>query len=601
MPSRHPRRVSLAAAGPSYRRTVSSPSPAARRPWPVFGALQGYDRGWLRGDLVAGLTVWAVLVPEALAYATIAGVSPVVGLYAAPPALLLYAAFGSSRHLVVGPMSATAALSAATVADLVTGGSRNFAAFTAMIAIVVGLIALVAGLLRLGFLANFISEPVLKGFIIGLALTIIIGQVPKLLGIGKGSGDFFEQLGHVIRHLGDTQGATLAVGLASLAIVVGLRRVAPMIPASLVAVVFGVLVVALFNADDHGVAIVGHIDSGLPRLGLPGVVGVHDYLASVAPGAGIMLVGFAEGLGAAKTYAAPDGYEIDTNRELLGLGAANVAAGLSSGMVVNGSLSKTAVNGSAGARSQLSGIVVAALTVVTLLFLTGLFEDLPEATLAAVVIAAVAELVDAGSQVDLYRLYTGRLGRIYGVAARPDFLASTAALLGVLLFDTLPGLFIGISVSLLLLLYRSSRPHVAELGRVPGTAGQFADRDRHPENAAAPGVVVLRVESALYFANADAVRREVEARAAGDGVRAVVLDAETVGAVDVTAVRMLVQVAAGLSRSGTRFAIAHGIGQVRDMLRVGGAEGGHGDGDGPGGGPLELYPTVTAALAALAG
>jgi MFS superfamily sulfate permease-like transporter len=336
----------------------------------LFPSLRQYHPNWLRGDLVAGLTVWAVLVPESLAYASIAGVSPVVGLYAAPPALLFYALFGSSRHLIVGPMSATAALSAATVADLVAPASQDFAAFTAALAITTGVAALLAGILRLGFLANFISEPVLKGFIIGLALTIIIGQVP---------------------------------------------------------------------------------------------------------GIAVMLVGFAEGLGAAKTYAAREHYEIDADRELIGLGAANVTSGLASGMVVNGSLSKTAVNGGAGAHSQVSGLVVAALTVVTLLFLTGLFEQLPEATLAAVVIAAVIELVDFGALVTLHRVWSVRLGDAYGPAARPDFLAALAALFGVLIFDTLPGLFIGIAVSLILLLYRASRPRVAVLGRVPGTSDQYTD------------------------------------------------------------------------------------------------------------------------------
>jgi SulP family sulfate permease len=211
--------------------------------WPLFASLRGYDRGWLRGDVVAGLTVWAVLVPEALAYATIAGVSPVIGLYAAPGALLLYAAFGSSRHLVVGPMSATAALSAAAVAELATQGSSQFVQLTTALAVTTGIAALLAGLLRLGFLASFISEPVLKGFIIGLALTIIAGQLPKLFGVEGAGGDFFEKLAGLLGDLGDTQGLTLAVGLASLALVLGLRRLAPVVPGSLAAVLAGIVAV----------------------------------------------------------------------------------------------------------------------------------------------------------------------------------------------------------------------------------------------------------------------------------------------------------------------------------------------------------------------
>lgn len=551
----------------------------------LFPSLHGYRRSWLSGDLIAGLTVWAVLIPEALAYATIAGVSPVVGLYAAPGALLLYAALGSSRHLVTGPMSATAALSAATVGDLVAGGGSAFAAMTAALAVAAGAIALLAGLARLGFLASFISEPVIKGFIVGLALTIIIGQVPKLLGISKGSGDFFEQAWHVLRNLGDTQGLTLAVGLASLAVVLGLRRVAPVVPGSLVAVLLGIAAVELVALEDHGLEIVGNIDGGLPSLGAPDV-SLHDLGALVAGGVGVMLVGFAEGLGAAKTYAQRHHYEIDPNRELLGVGGANLAAGFSSGMIVNGSLSKTAVNGAAGARTQLSGLVVAVLTVVTLL-LTGLFESLPQATLAAVVIAAVIELVDLPALADLYRVYAGLGTRSpLALAARPDFVAAMAAMLGVLIFDTLPGLFIGIAVSLLLLLYRSSRPNVATLGKVPGTSGQYGDVARHAENAEPEGVVVLRPESGLFFANADAVRKRIGEAASGDRVHAVVLDAETVPFVDVTAARMLANLREDLGRRGVRLLVSKDVGQVRDVLR-------RTDGDAA---PDEVYPSVQAAV-----
>jgi sulfate permease, SulP family len=533
---------------------------------PLFTSLRGYDTGWLRGDVVAGLTVWAVLVPEALAYASIAGVSPVVGLYAAPGALLLYAAFGSSRHLVVGPMSATAALSAAAVADVAMPNSAGFVAHTAALASTTGLIALVAGLLRLGFLASFISEPVLKGFIIGLALTIVAGQLPDLFGVEGGGGNFFEQLWRLLSDLDQTSVTTLAVGLASLTLVLGLRRFAPAVPGSLVAVLVGIAAVGLLDLDAHGVAIVGQIDSGLPALGTPDVAAA-DYLALAPAAAAVMLVGFAEGLGAAKTYAARHHYEVDTNRELLGLGAANLGSGLSSGMVVNGSLSKTAVNGSAGARSQVSGLVVAALTILTLLFLTGLFENLPQATLAAVVIAAVIELVDFPALATLYRIATRELRGIYGIAARPDFIAAVAALAGVLVFDTLPGLFIGIVVSLLLLLYRASRPHVAVLGQVPGTSGQYGDIQRHPENELEPGIALLRVEGGLFFANADTVRAAVRAHAAEPGTRAVVLDAETAPFIDVSAARMLVQVTDDLRRLGVELVLTRSVGQVRDVLR----------------------------------
>jgi sulfate permease, SulP family len=553
---------------------------------PVYTWLRDYDRSWIRGDVIAGLTVWAVLVPEALAYATIAGVSPVVGLYAAPGALLLYAAFGSSRHLVVGPMAATAALSAAAVGDLAGHDDDLFVQLTITMALTVGIAALVAGLLRLGFLASFISEPVMKGFIIGLALTIMVGQLPKLFGVEKEEGNFFEQLWHLLGELGSTSGLTLVVGVIALALVIGLKVLAPVVPGSLVVVLGGILAVRLFDLDEHGVAIVGDIESGLPKFGLP-EVGLSDYL-DVAPAAlGAMLIGFAEGLGAAKTYAAKNNYEIDPNRELLGLGAAGIGSGLSSGMLVNGSLSKTAVNAGAGAKSQLSSLVVAVLTVITLLFLTGLFEELPEAVLAAVVIAAVIELVDIPALVQLYRAHTRNLGRIYGFAARPDFIAAIAALVGVLVFDTLPGLFIGIAVSVLLLLYRASRPNIAVLGQAEADS-PFEDVKRNPDVAAVPGVVILRIESGLFFANADTVRGSIREKAADSDVRAVVLDAETIPAIDFTAAHMLIELGRDLQREGKHLVLARQVGQVRDVLTTEQRPT-----------AIEIYPSVRAAVDAL--
>ena len=552
-----------------------------------FPSLRGYERSWLRGDLIAGVTVWAILVPQALAYASIAGVSPVVGLYAAPGALVLYAALGSSRYLVTGPMAATAVLSAATVADLIPAGDGRFAAFTAGLAITTGIAALLAGLLRLGFLANFISQPVLKGFIIGLALTIIIGQLPKLFGISRGTGDFFEQAWHLVTHLGDTQGLTLLVGALSLALIIGLRRLAPAIPGSLVAVALGIAAVKAFGLD---VPTVGSISSGLPSLGLPHI-GLGDAGGLAAGGVGVMLIAFAEGLGAAKTYAARNHEEIDASRELVALGSANIASGLCRGMVVSGSLSKTAVNVSAGARTQLSPLLAAGLTVVALLFLTGLFEDLPEATLAAVVIAAVVELIDVAALVALHNTYTKRLGRQYGWVARPDFIAAIAALLGVTILGTLRGLFFGIGVSLLLLIYRASRPYVAVLGRTPDPDGTYRDIERHSDARPPDDVVVLRIESGLYFANAEAIRSRILDAATREGVSAVILDAETTPFVDVSAARMLADARDELETHGVRLMLARNVGQVRDVLRST-----TGDSD-----LTASYPTVDAAIQAVGG
>lgn len=556
-------------------------------PFGLFPSLKGYQPAWLRGDIIAGLTVWAVLVPEALAYASIAGVSPVVGLYAAPGALLLYAMFGSSRHLIVGPMSATAALSASVVATAITPAD-DFTTATAALAICVGVAGVVAAVLRLGFLTNFISEPVLKGFIVGLALTIIIGQVPGLLGLPSVSGDFFERVAGVLRELGQLSVPTAIVGLVSLAIVLVLKEVAPVLPGSLIAVAVGIASVSLFGLDQHGVDIVGAIPAGLAPIGIPDAS--LDLLGRMAgPAIGVLLIGLAEGLGAAKTYAAREHYDIEPDRELLGLGAANMAAGLSSGMVVNGSLSKTAVNGGAGAKSQVSGLVVAAMTIITLLFFTGLFEKLPEATLAGVVIAAVWELVDVRSLRRLYRLSTEPLARLSGLTARPDFLAAVAAMIGVLIFDTLPGLFIGIGMSLVLLLYRAYSPHIATLGLVPGSAGQYGDVARHPENAQPPGLTVLRVDSGLFFANAEHVRAAVRDAAAQPGTRTVILDLEATPSIDVSAVRMLAELREDLAVRGSRLVLARDLGQVRELMRRELGEDGVAD----------VYPTVADAVAAL--
>ncbi len=528
----------------------------------LFASLRNYQTSWLKPDIIAGLTVWAVLIPESLAYATIAGVSPVIGLYAAPAALVLYAVFGSSRHLVTGPMAATAALSASVVADYATDDGE-FLTFTIILALVTGVIALVAGIIRLGFVANFISEPVLKGFIIGLALTIMVGQLPKLFGIEGGDGNFFEKLWAWITGLGDTDMTTLLVGGASLVIVVGFRRWLPAVPGSLVAVIFGIAAVAIFDLGST-IDIVGEIQSGLPTLGLPDAP-LSDYLAIAPACVGVMLIGFAEGLGAAKTYASKNHYEIDPNRELIGLGAANIGAGFSGGMVVNGSLSKTAVNGSAGARSQVSGLVVAALTIVTLLFLTELFSDLPEATLAAIVIAALVELVDIKTMRKFFAVTSPGLKEVYGIGARADFIGAATALFGVLLFDTLPGLIIGIAVSLLLLVYRSSHPNVVRLG-LTGGSDAYVDLSRHPDAVEPVSSVAIRVEAGLYFANSDHVRKEILRLSSDRAVKAVILDTVSVPFIDYTAATTISELSEQLRGDGVTLVIARDIGQVRDVL-----------------------------------
>ncbi len=366
--------------------------------------------------------------------------------------------------------------------------------------------------------------------------------------------------------------------------VLGFKRWLPLVPGSLLAVLLGIAAVAVFGLDGRGVDIVGHIDSGLPSVGLPDGVGFDDYIDLLGPAVGVLLIGFAEGLGAAKTYAAKEGYEVDANRELLGLGTANLGSGLCSGMVVNGSLSKTAVNGGAGAKSQVSGLVVAVLTVVTCCSSPDCSRNSPRRRSPRWSSPPSSNSWTSPRCAVSTGVWTERLGSIYGYAARADFAAALAAMVGVLLFDTLPGLVIGIGVSMLLLLYRASRPHVAALAK---EGSLWVDAERHPPDLpTTPHVVVVRVEAGLFFANADHVKDRIEDLCTDD-TRVVVLDAETSPFIDVSAAQMLVQLRDVLARRGIELRVARDIGQFRDAIRHSGSDST----------PVDLYPTVREALA----
>lgn len=552
----------------------------------LFPSFRGWTTASLPSDAVAGMTVWAMLVPSALAYATIAGVSPVIGLYAVPAALLLYAVFGSSRQVITAPTSATAAVSAAAIAGIAAHNGSDFTALTVGLALTVGVIAILAGVARLGFVASFISEPVLKGFTIGLALTIMIGEVPALIGVKHATGDFFEILGSIIEDIPSIEPWTLAVGALSLIVIFGLQRISGRIPASLIVVILSIIAVPLFGLEQHGVHIVGEIPSGLPPVGLPDLE-TSDYSRLSVSAVEILLVGLAEALAAAKHFAAVNHYQVKPNSELIGFGAANVGSGLMGGLVVGGSLSRTAVNDSAGAKSQMSAVIAAVLTIVTLFFFTGLITNLPDATLAAIVIAALVKLVDFKGMRGLYRASTPLLRKIYGPVARVDFIAAIAATLGVLIFGTLAGLFTGIAASALLLMYRASRPHIAVLGQKDN---MWVDLAHHPDAVPSDTLAVLRPEGALYYANADLIGAKVKAAASAPGITAVVIDAQTIPAVDVTAATMLAELAEDLHAKGILFLIARDIGQVQEILAATGVpELAHG-----------LYPTVESAVDAIA-
>lgn len=494
---------------------------------PILGWLPRYQSRWLRSDLIAGLTVVALLIPEGMAYAQIAGVPPQAAFYAAPIGLLLFAILGTSRQLVVAVSAAIASMSFAVVSQIAEPNTTEFVVVTAALAVLSGAFAVLAGLLKLGRVAQFFSESVMVGFISGLALVIAIKQVPKLLGIEGSSGNFWERLWHILRHAGDTHWLTLLVGLVCLMLLLALEHFFERIPAALVALVVGIGVSAALGLDGHGVKIVGDIPSGLARPKWPSITWEQWQL--LIPGAlGIALVGFAEAIGPARAFAAEHHQPVDPDQELVGLGAANVGAGLFQGFPIGSSLSKSAANDRAGARTQMSGVIAAAATVIVALFFTGFFRELPEAVLGAIVIVAVSGMVKISRMVQLRRL-------------RPaDFLLAVVAFLAVLTFETLQALMIAVVVSLLALVGRASEPRLAVLGRVPGGV-DFTSIRRHPENLTEPGVLIVRPENGLFFANAAGFRDSIldELRASADPVQTVLVDLAATTDLDVPSADML--------------------------------------------------------------
>ncbi|RAL23005.1 SulP family inorganic anion transporter [Lujinxingia litoralis] len=525
-----------------------------------FPALRGGGAGRWRADTVAGLTLWVVLVPEVMAYATIAGVPPVVGLVASVASLAMYAALGTSSRVVMGPMAATAALSGATLASLHPTGPAEALALTAGLAILCGVAALVAGLLRMGFVVAMVSKPVLKGFVVGLSLAVVWGQLPVLLGAESAHGSFWK-VGKIWLDVGDWFDVRSAlIGIGGLTIMLVMRRYWPRSPAALVAVLGSLAVSWFLELPQAGVSSIGALEVGEIHMGWPSIE-LSRWGRLVGPALAVALVGFADGMGAARAV----GTTVVPNRELIAQGGSNLGAGLVGGMVVNGSLSKSAVNRDAGARTQVSGLVAASLVVATLLWLGPVFAWLPHATLAAVVIAALWELVDFKGLVDLY--HVGRSGKVEGVAVWADAAAAWVTFVGVIGLGVLEGLLVGVGGSLLLILYRASWPYIAELGVLEQEQGDlYVDQARHPEAQAVKGVVILRVESGFYFVNAEHVRRQVLKVARREGVRCVILDGESTPVIDVSAAQMLVKLAEELRKRDKVLAMARDVGQVRDIL-----------------------------------
>jgi SulP family sulfate permease len=533
---------------------LASPSqPAAGRSWPILSWVPGYQRGWLQPDVIAGLTVCAILVPEGMAYAELAGMPPETAFYAAPVALLAYAILGSSRQLVVAVSSAIAIMSAATISGLAPAGSVEYAALTAALAILAGLVSMAAGFLKLGRIAQFFSESVLLGFVFGLALLITIKQIPKLLGIEADGESALELVRDMIPHLRETDLPTLAVGLAGIAGMVVLERRLPRVPAALVVLLGSIVVSVALGLEALGVHVVGDLPAGLRGPTLPGV-GLESLPLLLFGAVGIALVAFAEAIGPANEFAKEHGGKIDPNRELIAIGAANAGAGLFTGFPIGSSLSKSAANDRAGARTPASLVTAAAATALVALFLTPLFEPLPEATLGAIVVVAVFGMMKIGKMRRLWEL------------RRIDFWLAMIALVGVLVVPTLEALGIAVVVSLGVLIWRASDGRLTFLGRASGGL-EPVDLEGAPE-AAIPGLLIVRPDAMLFFANVASVRDGILAAAADGEPRPTValLDLSLTPEVDVPVVEALEDLHQRLTADGIELWLANLRPDARDLL-----------------------------------
>jgi sulfate permease, SulP family len=508
----------------------------------------------IRVDVLAGIALAGLLVPEGMAYAGIAGVPPQMGLYSAMAGMLVYAFLGTSRQLAVTATSSSAAMLAALLAPIAVGDPARYAVLASGAALAAGIIFLLGGALKLGAVSEFISKPVLKGFVFGLALTIMVKQAHKLTGISGGHGNFFALVWHVATSLRELNLWTCAVGAATLAVMFLLGAFAPRVPSALVVLVLGVLSVSWFGLKGHGVEVVGTIHAGMPSLTLPRIG--EDEIADVFVGAiGIVLVLTAEALAAARTFAAKHKVEINPNQELCAMGAANIASGLVGGIIVGGGMSGTAANDSSGARSQLSTIASSICVALTLAYLLPLIQNLPEAVLGAIVVHAVAHLADIATLKRYARLHTGSLW------------GALIALLGVLQMGILKGLIFAVGITLVALMQRLSASQDSVLGRLPGT-DNFADIARHPEAEQIAHLLIFRPNGMIFFANANRVRNRVRelTRLQPAPPRAVLINLEASPEVDLTSLEMLEQLRGELQQLGTALYFARVADRVRDLF-----------------------------------
>jgi high affinity sulfate transporter 1 len=544
----------------------AAPSPPRERGsfwrsvFPPAQWLRSYQPRWLGADAVAGATLAAYAIPVSLAYATLAGLPPQHGIYCYLFGGLLYACFGSSRQLAIGPTSAISMLVGTTVAGMAGGDPARWVQISALTALVFAAICGLAWLFSLSSLVSFISETVLLGFKAGAAITIAMTQLPKLLGVPGGCASFFERVAILARQLGQTSLAVLGFGLAAIALLVAGERFFPGRPVALVVVALSIVLLTVTPLVELGFKTVGLIPSGLPALDLPGLR-VRDVDGVIPLAFACFLLAYIEGISAARTLAQKNGYEIDPRQELLALGAANLAASFGQGYPVAGGLSQSSVNDKAGAKTPLALVFASAVIALCLLFLTGLLRNLPNVILAAIVLVAVAGLIKVA---DLRRLWRVR---------RAEFAIAMVALVGVLLLGILMGVIVAAVMSLAMLLRDMARPHVAVLGRIPGTR-RYSDLERHPDNERVPGLLVVRVEAPLLYFNANHVRDTVRQHlaAAPEPVRAVIFDLSTSPTMDVTAGLMLGSLHEELASAGIQLGLANAHASVRDFIRAGGGE-----------------------------
>jgi high affinity sulfate transporter 1 len=525
-------------------------------PWspPGLRALHDYERSWLRRDVVAGIVLSTLLVPQGMAYAELAGLPAITGLYTTILCLIGYALFGPSRILVLGPDSSLGPMIAATLLPILgsNGSPEHAIALASMLALIVGAIMILAGIAKLGFVADLLSKPTRIGYMNGLALTILVGQLPKLFGFSIDENGLINEARAFVNGLssGDAVGAAVAIGLVSLALILALGRWLPRVPGVLVAVVVAIAAASALNLGDHGVSLVGTLPKGFPPLTVPSPI--SDLPLLFAGALGIVLVALTDTISTASAFAARTGQEVDGDGEMIGIGAANVAAGFFQGFPVSTSGSRTAVAERAGARSQLTGVVGAAAIVLMLVLVPGLLKSLPNPTLAAVVIAASLSLADVPGTVRLWH------------QRRTEFLLSMAAFLGVALLGVLEGIGIAVALSILNVFRHAWWPYQTTLGRIPGVPGQH-DRELHREAEELPGLVIFRFDAPLLFANARTFRERVRRLAAADPPpHWILIAAEPITDVDTTAADMLEALDEELNANGISLVFA----ELKDPVRA---------------------------------